>query len=125
MRQREPIRFDADEKHFPQEFHGPEGGGIGTSAIGVLRNAADDGVAEIEAELRIGRVSEKDGADVEKVGGGERNEFGKEELVVERERRCFNGDGMELLELSYGFAGIEAVLEKMEFLGIHARIWYG
>lgn len=84
----------------------------------------NEGIAEIEAELRIGRRGEKDGADVEKVGGGggERNEFGKEELIVERERRCFNGDGMELLEMSYGCAGIEAVWEKTEFLGIHTRI---
>lgn len=69
---------------------------------------------------------EEDGADVEKVVGGRRKEVGKEELSVERERRCFNGDGMDLFELSYGVAGIQdVVLEKMEFLGIHARIWYG
>lgn len=47
---------------------------------GVGRNAADDGVAEIEAELNIGGLGEKDGANVEKVRGGgrERDKFGKE-----------------------------------------------
>lgn len=47
-------------------------------------------------------VSKKDRANVEKVrggggGGGEKDELGNE--VGERERGCFNGDAMDLLEV--------------------------
>lgn len=127
IRQCELIRFEADQKHFSQEFHGHGLGRNASPAIGVRSNAADDGVAETEAELRIVRVVENDGADVEEVAGGGRsgregNEFGIEELLLERGRSCFNGDGMDLFQLSYGFAGIEVVRKKMEFLGIHT-LW--
>lgn len=116
----ESIWFEADDKHFVQELHGRE-------IDGVARNAADDSVAETETELSIMGVSKKDGANVEKVrgggggGGGEKDELGNE--IGERERGCFNGDAMDLLEVRYGFAGIEGVRKKMELQGIHTQIW--